>query len=110
MTTPLFGEKLHAPPEGNPDVHAIVAVGGLTKVPPIVSCVLAEFERLPAPMVTAEGAKAASLNCTTCSASVCFFVAEPALVSEVASRSMLESWTAVLAGTESEMGALTGAP
>ncbi len=84
MATPLFGEKLQAPPAGNPAVHAMETVPGLKLV--AVRCVVAAFETLPVPMVTAEGVKEATLNCTTCSTNVWFFVTLPAFVLEVASR------------------------
>ncbi len=66
VTTPLFGKKLHTPPAGNPAVHAMVTVPGLTKFALAVNTVLAALETFPAPMVTGLGASADALNWTTC--------------------------------------------
>ena len=85
----IAGEKLHAPPGGNPAVQASATVPEPVKFVLLVRFVVAALEMFPAPIVIVPGVNGEVANCTTCNVSGCVLVTLPALVSEVASRNTL---------------------
>ena len=81
----IAGEKLHAPPAGNPAVQASATVPEPVKFV-TETIVVAALEMFPAPIVIVPGVNDETVSCATCNVSGCVFVTGPAAVLEAADR------------------------